>query len=222
MVQNMPPSKRSNPLALAVLNCLYERPMHPYEMAQTLRSRAKHESVRLNYGSLYGVVESLEGRQLIRAVETFREGRRPQRTVYEITDAGKTEMYEWLSELVAVPVKEYLQFEAALSLLGGLSPDDALPLLRQRCQALEVRLDQWQGVREALQKRGLARMHWIEDESQAALLQTELEFTRRLIADIESGDLEGVDEWRRWHEDGFAPSPPGAGHIDPQTDDAKE
>ncbi|MGH9215284.1 MAG: PadR family transcriptional regulator, partial [Acidimicrobiales bacterium] len=71
----MPARKRSNPLALAVLTCLYERPMHPYEMAQTLRSRAKHESVRLNYGSLYGVVESLERRELIRAVETFREGR---------------------------------------------------------------------------------------------------------------------------------------------------
>ena len=48
-----------NPLALAVLTCLYERPMHPYEMAQTLRTRAKHESIRLNYGSLYSVVESL-------------------------------------------------------------------------------------------------------------------------------------------------------------------
>ena len=51
---------RSNPLALAVLICLYERPMHPYEVATTLRQRGKHESVRLNYGSLYSVVASLE------------------------------------------------------------------------------------------------------------------------------------------------------------------
>ncbi len=51
---------RSNPLALAVLACLFERPMHPYEVAQTLRHRAKHESVRLNYGSLYDVVDALE------------------------------------------------------------------------------------------------------------------------------------------------------------------
>ena len=34
--------------------------MHPYEISQTLRTRAKHKSIRLNYGSLYGVVESLE------------------------------------------------------------------------------------------------------------------------------------------------------------------
>ena len=37
----MPRWSRSNPLALAVLVCLYEKPMHPYEVAQTLRARAK-------------------------------------------------------------------------------------------------------------------------------------------------------------------------------------
>ena len=61
----MPAKNRANPLALAVLICLAERPMHPYEIATTLRQRQKHESVRLNYGSLYGVVESLEKRRLI-------------------------------------------------------------------------------------------------------------------------------------------------------------
>ena len=57
---------RSNALALAVLICLYERPMHPYEIATTLRQRNQHESVKLNYGSLYGVVESLKRRGLIK------------------------------------------------------------------------------------------------------------------------------------------------------------
>ena len=79
---------RSNPLALAVLVCLYERPMHPYEVAQTLRSRAKQESVRLNYGSLYAVVESLEKKGFVKATGTVREGKRPPRTIYEITDDG--------------------------------------------------------------------------------------------------------------------------------------
>ena len=111
----MPPRWRTNPLALAVLTCLFERPMHPYEMAQTMRTRAKHESIRLNYGSLYSVVESMEKRGLVEAVATTQEGRRPQRTVYGITEAGKVEMTEWLADLVAVPTKEYLQFEAALS-----------------------------------------------------------------------------------------------------------
>jgi len=49
----------SNPLALAILVLLYERPMHPYEMATTMRERRKQSSIKLNYGSLYTVIEQL-------------------------------------------------------------------------------------------------------------------------------------------------------------------
>src|SRR5215216_5637587 len=109
----------SNPLALAVLSLLIERPMHPYEMSSTMRERVKEESIKLNYGSLYSVVDSLLRHGLIEVQETVREGRRPERTVYAVTDLGRTEFVDWLSELVAVPVKEFTQFEAALSLLPG-------------------------------------------------------------------------------------------------------
>src|ERR1700688_4078904 len=87
----MAPRRRNTPLALAVLMCLYERPMHPYEVATTLRHRRKNESVRLNYGSLYAVVGSLEKRGLIETSEVEREGRLPERTVYRITDSGRVE-----------------------------------------------------------------------------------------------------------------------------------
>lgn len=199
MVSGVAPRSRSNPLALAVLSCLYERPMHPYEISQTLRMRAKQDSIRLNFGSLYGVVASLEKRGLVRAVETLRSGKRPPRTIYEVTEAGRTELTEWLSELVAVPVKEYLQFEAGLSLLGGLPPDDAVALLRQRCDTLEIRIEQDRAVQEALVKR-LPRLYLVESEYQSALLEAELTFTRGLVDDIESGTLAGLDEWHGWHD----------------------
>jgi DNA-binding PadR family transcriptional regulator len=211
MVASVPPRSRSNPLALAVLGCLFEKPMHPYEMAQTMRARAKHESIKLNYGSLYGVVEGLERRGLIRPRETTRQGRRPQRTVYEITEAGKVEMNEWLSELVAVPVKEYLQYEAALSMLHGLPPDDAIPLLRERCAAVEVRIDQIEAAHQIAEKRGVPRMFLIESEYERALLQAELDFTRTLVADLESGSMPGLDEWRSWYEAGGATVDSGGG-----------
>src|SRR5947209_19661564 len=86
----------SNPLGLAVLGCLSERPMHPYEISTTLRTRGKERSIKLNYGSLYAVVESLQKHGLIASRETTRAGRRPERTVYEITDAGVGELEDWL------------------------------------------------------------------------------------------------------------------------------
>ena len=209
---------RSNPLALAVLCTLNEQPMHPYEISQTLRARAKHESIRLNFGSLYGVVAGLERRRLIRAVETVREGKRPERTVYDITEPGRREMYDWLSELIAAPVKEYLQFEAGLSLIGALPPDETVVLLRQRCDAIEMSLEQSQAVHVAMEKRGLPRLFALESEYMVALQQADLEFTRLLIADIESGQLSGLEEWRQWHEGGPGWSPP----EDRQEDDRRE
>src|ERR1700722_2711461 len=187
---------RSNPLALGVLVCLYERPMHPYEIAQTLRSRAKHESVRLNYGSLYGVVDSLERRHLIRAGETVREGRRPERTVYAITDSGARELTDWLSELLAAPVKEFPQFMAALSFLGALPPEEALEALRQRATALEIRLAHVRGEHTVAADLGVSRFFRLEGEYEERLLDAELDFVRELIEDIDNGSIEGLEPWR--------------------------
>src|ERR1700722_14111960 len=127
----------SNPLALAVLALLFERPMHPYEMGVILKQRHKEESIKLRYGSLYTVIELLLRRAFIAARETGRDGRRPERTGDEITPAGRDELRTWMAELIAEPAKEYPQFEAALCLLPVLPPDEALALLRQRLLAIE-------------------------------------------------------------------------------------
>src|SRR5580704_6586928 len=130
-------SHPSNPLALAVLALLFERPMHPYEMGLILRQRHKEDSIKLRYGSLYTVIELLLKRGMIAARETAREGRRPERTVYEITAAGTEELHDWMADLVGMPAKEYPQFEAALCLLPILPPDEALALLRRRLKLIE-------------------------------------------------------------------------------------
>lgn len=205
----MAPRNRSNTLALAVLVCLAEKPMHPYEVATTLRQREKHESVKLNYGSLYSVVESLEKRGLIAARETERSGRLPERTIYELTGQGRQEMEDWLSELLSRPVKEYPSFEAALSFMPAMPPDQVARLLRERARRLEVQIAQGQTVRELTEKKGLPRLLWVEHQYEMRVVEAEFDFVRQLAADIESGDLEGVDFWRRMHEgDGPPESPP--------------
>src|SRR5215475_484917 len=65
-------SHPSNPLALAVLALLFERPMHPYEMGLILKQRHKEESIKLRYGSLYTVIDLLLKRHLIVAKESPR------------------------------------------------------------------------------------------------------------------------------------------------------
>lgn len=192
--------KVGNPLALAVLACLFERPMHPYEMATTMRERGKDQSIKLNYGSLYTVVEALQQRGLIAAQETEREGRRPERTVYRLTDAGRMEVVDWVSELLSVAVKEYTWFEAGLSLAGVLPPEDVAAALRQRCFALEMEIAQVRSTMRLAGEHGLKRIFVIESEYSLAMREAELAWTRGMVDELASGSVEGLEDWRGFHK----------------------
>ncbi|HEV8560697.1 MAG TPA: PadR family transcriptional regulator [Actinophytocola sp.] len=198
--------KISNPLALAVLALLIERPMHPYEMSSTMRERAKEESIKLNYGSLYSVVDSLQRHNLIEVHETVREGKRPERTVYAITESGRTELVDWLSELFAAPVKEFTQFEAALSLMPVLPPDQVARLLSTRRMRLEAEIVGTRAMLAEMANRGMPYLFGIESDYAMTLREAELRFVDRLIGQINDGTLDGVDVWRRAHETGELPS----------------
>ena len=198
---------RANPLALAVLICLGERPMHPYEVATTLRQRHKHESVRLNYGSLYAVVASLEKRGLIAPQETKRAGRLPERTVYRLTDGGRIEAHDWLTDLISTPVKDYPSFEAALSFLPALPPADVAALLRERAAHLELEVAHARAAREIAEKQGVPRLFWVEEEFRTILREAELGYVRRLMDEIADGSLEGVDWWSAIHGPEVEPAP---------------
>lgn len=195
----MAATRMSNPLALAVLVLLYERPMHPYEMSTTLRERHKEDSIKLNYGSLYSVVASLQKYGLIEATETLRDGNRPERTIYAITDAGLRKMTGWLTELISVPTKEYTSFEAALSLMGALPPDDVLRLLELRLHTLQLQRHAANGMRAGVPKN-IPRIFLIEAEFSGALLAAEIAFVRGLVEDLRSENLGGFKFWRQLHE----------------------
>ena len=190
----------SNLLALAVLVTLTERPMHPYEMAATMRSQGKERSIKLNYGSLYAVVESLAKHALIQPLETTREGRRPERTVYEITEAGAAEHDDWLAELLSTPVREFTSLEAGLSLMLGLPPDEVVRLLGERAERLRMELRAIDATHAVTAEAGLPEIFLVESEYRAAMLRAELAFVTRLADDVASGTLAGTAVWRRIHE----------------------
>ncbi len=191
--------KINNPLALAVLACLSERPMHPYEMATTMRERGKDQSIKLNYGTLYTVVEALQKYDFIVAQETERSGKRPERTVYRLTDAGRMELIDWVSELISRPVKEYTQFEAGLSLLPVLPPEDVVTLLALRSDFLEREISQGRSLLQLAAQHEVRRLHLIEGEYLLAMQEAELVWTRQFAEAIRSSTMEGVAEWAAFH-----------------------
>src|SRR5215213_6304875 len=129
----------SNPLALAVLGELLLGPLHPYEIGRRLKEHQKDRNIKYNRGSLYMVVEQLRKAGFVASEATVRDTARP---VYALTDAGREEFYDWMRELVAVPVHEYPQFGVALSLLSAIAPPEAATLLRRRLDALAAEAEE--------------------------------------------------------------------------------
>jgi DNA-binding PadR family transcriptional regulator len=191
--------KRTNPLALAVLALLSERPMHPYEMAQTMRERHQEEVIKLNYGSLYTVVESLTKHELITAAAVQKAGNRPERTVYAVTDAGTAELHDWLRSLIAEPAKEYPRFEAGISMVGLLPPADALQVVSQREAAVTEQLTALAVLLERLAGMGLPQLAWIELDYRMAMLRAERAWLSWFATATREGTVGGYDTWEDRH-----------------------
>lgn len=196
--------KVGNLLALALLSLLAQAPMYPYEMAQTLRSRGKDKSIKINWGSLYTVVQNLEKHGFIEAASTEREGRQPERTTYRITEAGKAELMDWLRELLSIPEWVPTPFEAALSEATAVGPDELISLLGERLSALDVANAADTGALASLAKI-MPRLLLIEAEYQVAMRVAEAGWVRGLLGEITSGALGDLDMWRRILKTGELP-----------------
>ena len=196
--------KVGNLLALALLSLLAQQPMYPYEMAQTLKARGKDNSIKINWGSLYTVVQNLEKYGFIEVDSTEREGRQPERTTYRITGAGQAELRDWMRDLLSVPGEEASGFAAALSEAGGMHPNEVVELLTTRLTRLDAVNAAEQAGLKALAER-LPRLFLIESEYQLAMRIAEAGWVRGLISEIVTGTLSGVDAWRKFRDTGEVP-----------------
>jgi len=196
--------KVSNLLALSLLTLLSQRPMYPYEMASMLRERGKDNAIKINWGSFYTVVQNLEKYGFIEAVGVAREGRQPERTTYQLTDAGRAELRDWLRELLSVPEREHTSFEAALGESAVLPPDELIDLLRQRLAALEEANVRLHSELDTVRTQ-IPRLFLIESEYYLAQRQAEEEWVRGLLKEFIDDTFPGLDAWRRFHATGEIP-----------------
>ena len=189
------PIKRS-PIALAALAMLYEQPMHPYRMQQLIKERGKDEVINvIQRASLYQTIGRLEREGLIAAQRVTRDEKRPERTVYELTGAGRAITLEWMRQILSTPAREFPEFPAAISFLALLTPEDALRQLELRTFALQAEINR---IDEALkQAEPVPRLFLLEIEYLRATQVTELSWVASVIDDLRSGILTWSEAWLR-------------------------
>jgi DNA-binding PadR family transcriptional regulator len=182
-------TKRS-PLALAVLALLAYKPLHPYGVQRLLKEWGKENVVNIGQrAGLYKTMERLLTAGLITVRETGRDQQYPERTVYEVTDAGRETARGWLREILAEPKPEYPEFPAALSFAMLLEPDALLATLAERKKALtETVAKARQGVTAAT-GYGLPAVALLDDEYLLAVTEAELKWVSGVVAALENGEL---------------------------------
>jgi DNA-binding PadR family transcriptional regulator len=199
---------KMSPLAVAVLGLLEERPRHPYDIAFTMQKRRMDQHIKLSMGTLYHVMEQLQRLGWAEPSEPAREGRRPARTVYTITEEGRRQLLDRVRELIAEPANEYSSYEAGLTFLHQLPRDEAVALLRRRASALREQVELWDYTLERLYSTGHTRLALIECEMVQDARRSQAGWTQKLADDIEADRL----EWRASGPEDATPLPaPAAG-----------
>ena len=183
---------RSSPLALTVLSLLSYQPLHPYGIRRLIKQWGKDDVVNVGQpASLYRTIERLQAGGLVAVSQTERDQRYPERTVYEITDAGREVAGRWLAEMISAPVTEFPQFPAALSFVMMLSPAELAFLLDQRANRLAATLTE---IGKSLAAEPpLPRITMLDTEYLRAVTQAELDWVQSTAADLKAGRL-------RWSE----------------------
>lgn len=181
---------RGTPLALTVLSLLHYRPLHPYGMQRLIKQWGKDQVVNVNQrASIYRTIDRLLDAGLIAVREVGRDQQYPERTLYEITDAGREAARAWLLDMLATPKQEFPQFPVALSFALMLTPQETLGVLERRSGLLAASLKELDEAMAVAGDDGLSRVVMLETEYQRAMTAAQLAWLTSVVDDLRSGRL---------------------------------
>lgn len=185
---------RLTPLAVMVLALLREGDMHPYEMMRLLRTRRDERLVRIQNGTFYHAVSRLERDGLIAEVGTDRDGNRPERTTYRLTEAGDAAIVGWVRAELA-RIDRPTEFRVALAEAHNLGRDEVVALLDRRRDSLAAAADEHRAGLAAARARRVPDQFLVEIDRESVLLDAELAWQDALRARLTERSLPwGFDE----------------------------
>jgi len=177
-----------------VLALLEVGPLHPYGLQQLIKAWGKDQVVNVgNRANLYRTIRRLADAGLIAVRTTEREQLYPERTVYELTDAGRRESLRWLESMLGTARNEFPEFSAALSFAMLLPPAAVEAALHRRAEQVRAIVQKLDQVLQDLVGI-LPRVTLIETEYQKAIAAAELGWLEATAQELASGTLGWSEE----------------------------
>lgn len=173
---------------LVILGLLRERPLYGYEIKQIIEEHMS-DWTSIAFGSIYFALDKLTQEQFVEKVGVEREGKRPSRSVYQITDAGRAEFLRLLRTVWSELERQYFSIDIGLAFMDALSSEEIKDYLRQRVAQLEEilkHLDSHQ--QEVLAEQRAPRSTVAIFDHSCVHFQAELAWTRDLLAQVDRGE----------------------------------
>jgi DNA-binding PadR family transcriptional regulator len=172
---------------LMILGLLKEKPYYGYELKRVMQQRYMDEWANVAFGSIYFALTQMTGEGLVEPRGTEKEGNRPSRTVYTITEPGKCEFFRLLREgwqKVDVPPDP---FRVCLIFFEELPLEETISYLERRAEAMQQTMDHISAIFAELNAKGapwMAHSLWTHD---MGLCQQELAWLLAFLDDLKSG-----------------------------------
>ena len=195
----MSPSSRPSTLGLAVLGLLEVGPLHPYGLQRLIKLWGKDQVVNVGQrANLYRTIDRLEAAGLVAVRHTERDQQFPERTVYELTEAGRRVYAMAHRHAGHVPLRVPGVSRRAVVRDGARTRRDtascssnAPTCVRQRLTELEQEIDQYSDE--------LPRVSLLETEYLRAITAAEIAWLTSVLDDLRSGSL-------TWSAEDFDPA----------------
>lgn len=175
---------------LLILGVLLSKPLHGYEVRRELETWGADSWANIAFGSIYHALSKLYGEGMLEIVDAAPDGSRTARTVYQITDAGRTEFERLLRDAWAEVKPLVDPFQVPLTFMDRLSREELIAALRRRLTLLRASKEILSYAADAkVRHRGTPRHLSTTMGLAIGHVQVELDWIEDAIGQVERGEL---------------------------------
>lgn len=178
---------------LVILGFLRQRDYHGYELKKDIQ-RHMGQWTDIKFGSIYHALKKLVERGAVQKVGEERQGSRPDRTIYRVTEKGEEEFLDLLRQLLNRLQRVYLEFDTGFYFAGNLPKDEVLTLLAQRHEQYAALIEKLQDVKQMPVHRRLPRISEVIVDHTILHLKAEMEWLTMAQKRLAREDLYSLPE----------------------------
>lgn len=170
-------------------------PMHGHRLR--LEAEDRHVSLwtDITVGAVYGAMSRLADEGLLRQIGEEREGKRPVKQIYDITDEGRRVLADLRRSTLTEIWYKHDPFDLALVRMDPDSAAELPALLDARLKALEaqlaeaIRVNEWANPYISVTKRSALKHGQHRLQAEIAYLREVLEDIDAIVAEVAAGKV---------------------------------